>query len=61
MKRIDWLDEKNRFISWDLIKQSYLDLYRVYKPTNHNEITERFIRKYKISKGLKENLIALVK
>lgn len=45
---------------WELIKQSYLDLYRIYKPTDLDSFTKNFCKKYGIPGIYKDDLKRLV-
>lgn len=60
MESIDWVNEKSRFVDWNLIKQSYRDLHRIHEPKNLDKFTDWFINKYRLSKDLKEKLMNLV-
>lgn len=43
------------------VKESFIDLYKIYKPRNLDEFTRKFIKKYRIPKIYEENLKSLVK
>lgn len=45
----------------DEVKQSLLELARIYKPKDARQFVNDFVRKYRITKGYEDELTQLVK
>jgi hypothetical protein len=45
----------------DEVKQSLLELARIYQPKDARQFVNEFVRKYRITKGYEEELTHLVK